>query len=52
MVKYKNIITGATIETDCICSGEFWEQINSVPKQPKKSNTKKAVKSNDGENKK
>lgn len=50
MIRYKNKLTGAVIETECECSGENWERANkpvpaaSKETKPKKAESEKAVK--------
>ena len=36
MMKYKNMRTGATVETECSCAGADWKEVKPVrpPKPP------------------
>lgn len=52
MHKYKHKMTGAIISTNCVCSGEGWEEISQPssiveppeePKEGKKSGRKKTA---------
>ena len=38
MSEYKNILTGAIVQTDCTISGDNWEEV-----EPKKKESKKKV---------
>lgn len=41
-MRYRNVITGAILETDCEITGANWQEVSSAGEQPAQEETGKA----------